>query len=141
MYSGACSDPFANPGLSHVALHDSAAVLSTQNGEVGKADVFYFDYGVLVFWGLTEKQERDVIRNIAMPCLLDPLPQVRQRVTRSLAGSTTAVLPPMQRGRAHPRLLPPCFACWEVFHHMHAQLAHSTGQLIQWGGAAVWALL
>lgn len=46
-----------------------------QNGEVGKADVFYFDYGVLVFWGLTEKQERDVIRNIAMPCLLDPLPQ------------------------------------------------------------------
>lgn len=32
--------------------------------------------GVLAFWGLTEKQERDVIRNIVTPCLVDSLPQV-----------------------------------------------------------------
>ena len=32
--------------------------------------------GVIAFWGLAEKQERDVIRNIVTPCLIDPLPQV-----------------------------------------------------------------
>lgn len=42
----------------------------------GVGEVFYFDYGVLAMWGLMEKQERDVIRNIVTPCMLDPLPQV-----------------------------------------------------------------
>jgi hypothetical protein len=41
--------------------------------------------GVVVFWGLTEKQERDVIRNIVTPCLVDPLPQVRCGATGSSA--------------------------------------------------------
>lgn len=36
--------------------------------------------GVLAFWGLTEKQEREVIRNIVTPCMLDPLPQVGRAV-------------------------------------------------------------
>lgn len=49
-------------------------VETAQDGGVDTA-VFYFDYGVIAFWGLIEKQERDVIRNIVTPCLIDPLPQ------------------------------------------------------------------
>lgn len=36
-------------------------------------DVFYFDYGVIVCWGLSQAAERDVIRSLAGPALVDPL--------------------------------------------------------------------
>ena len=39
-----------------------------------RGDVFYFDYGVLALWGLTERAEREVVRGLAGPCLVDALP-------------------------------------------------------------------
>ena len=36
--------------------------------------MFYFDYGCLAFWGLTERQEREVMRGLVGPCLIDALP-------------------------------------------------------------------
>lgn len=37
-------------------------------------DIFYFDYGCVAFWGLTQKQEQDVLRNLVVPCEENPLP-------------------------------------------------------------------
>lgn len=36
--------------------------------------MFYFDYGCVAFWGLTQKQEQDILRNIVVPCEENPLP-------------------------------------------------------------------
>lgn len=35
--------------------------------------MFYFDYGVVVIWGLSQAAEREVIRSLAGPALVDPL--------------------------------------------------------------------
>lgn len=43
-----------------------------EHGIVG--DVLYFDYGVVVFWGLSKKQEQDVLKNLVAPCQEAPLP-------------------------------------------------------------------
>lgn len=45
-----------------------------QDGEYCRGEVFYFDYGCLALWGLSERQEREVIRALAGPCLVDALP-------------------------------------------------------------------
>lgn len=37
-------------------------------------DIFFFDYGCIAFWGLTEIQEQDVLRNMVVPCEENPLP-------------------------------------------------------------------
>ncbi|BDA47956.1 Required for meiotic nuclear division protein 1 homolog [Coccomyxa sp. Obi] len=37
-------------------------------------DIFYFDYGCVSFWNLTPKQEQDVLKNLVVPCEVDPLP-------------------------------------------------------------------
>ncbi|PSC74837.1 Sporulation RMD1 [Micractinium conductrix] len=47
---------------------------SSKDGEVARGEVFYFDYGCLAFWGLSERQEREVMRMLAGPCLVDALP-------------------------------------------------------------------
>ena len=45
-----------------------------QDGEYCRGEVFYFDYGCLAFWGLSERQEREVMRSLVAPCLVDALP-------------------------------------------------------------------
>lgn len=52
----------------------SGPLLHWQGADLITGDVFYFDYGVLVMWGLTEPAEREVIRSLAGPALVDPLP-------------------------------------------------------------------
>ncbi|KFM27910.1 Sporulation protein RMD1 [Auxenochlorella protothecoides] len=44
-----------------------------EGDELVTGDVFYFDYGVIVCWGLSQAAERDVIRSLAGPALVDPL--------------------------------------------------------------------
>lgn len=46
-----------------------------EHGIVG--DVLYFDYGVVVFWGLSKKQEQDVLKNLVAPCQEAPLPAAK----------------------------------------------------------------
>lgn len=35
---------------------------------------FFFEYGIVVFWGLTPKEERTAMRELVSTCELDPLP-------------------------------------------------------------------
>ncbi|GIL90859.1 hypothetical protein Vretifemale_18578 [Volvox reticuliferus] len=37
------------------------------------SDVFFFDYGVVACWGLLPDAERDLVRNIAVQCAVQPL--------------------------------------------------------------------
>ncbi|KAK9822191.1 hypothetical protein WJX81_000989 [Elliptochloris bilobata] len=63
---------------SRFLLHKYPDVLygqySTPGAEHSSGDIFYFDYGCITFWGLSQKQEQDVLRNLVVPCMLDPLP-------------------------------------------------------------------
>eukprot|EP00884_Botryococcus_braunii_P016721 jgi/Botrbrau1/3732/Bobra.0363s0017.2 len=43
-------------------------------GAEAKGDIFYFDYGCVAMWGLTQKEEQDVLRNVVVPCQENPLP-------------------------------------------------------------------
>lgn len=56
-------------------LHQYPDVMYGQLQEAthSHGDIFYFDYGVLVIWGLTELEERDILRSIVAPFLIDPL--------------------------------------------------------------------
>jgi hypothetical protein len=56
-------------------LHQYPDVLYGQLQEPTYAhgDIFYFDYGVLAFWGLTELEEREIIRSLVAPALIDSL--------------------------------------------------------------------
>lgn len=47
---------------------------SAQDGEYVRGEVFYFDYGCLAFWGLSERAEREVLRLLVAPALVDALP-------------------------------------------------------------------
>ena len=61
-------------------LHSYPDALYGQYSELGQGivgDVLYFDYGVVVFWGLTKKQEQDVLKNLVVPCQLSPLPPAK----------------------------------------------------------------
>ncbi len=40
-----------------------------------RGECFYFDYGAVAFWNLSERQEREVIRMLLGPCLVDTLTQ------------------------------------------------------------------
>eukprot|EP00890_Picochlorum_soloecismus_P004186 jgi/Picsp_1/4769/NSC_02137-R1_protein len=44
------------------------------------ADVFYFDYGVVVTWNLTLKEERLLLQQLVQPALIDPLPMLEVEV-------------------------------------------------------------
>ena len=64
-------------------LHSYAEVLYGQYGSLGEessGDVFYFDYGCVAFWGLTEKQETDILHNIVRPCEENSLPPVESEL-------------------------------------------------------------
>lgn len=58
--------------LSSTNSHPKSSTLS-QGEELVEGDVFYFDYGVVVIWGLSQAAEREVIRSLAGPALVDPL--------------------------------------------------------------------
>jgi uncharacterized Rmd1/YagE family protein len=45
-----------------------------QDGEACRGECFYFDYGAVAFWNLSEAREREVIRGLLGPCLVDALP-------------------------------------------------------------------
>ncbi|KAK9839104.1 hypothetical protein WJX74_009646 [Apatococcus lobatus] len=45
-----------------------------QPGSEAMGDIFYFDYGCVVFWGLDQKQEQQVLRNVVVPNEENPLP-------------------------------------------------------------------
>lgn len=47
----------------------------TDGNTVGRGDVFYFDYGIVVFWGLTVLDEHTVLRSLVSGCVMDPLPK------------------------------------------------------------------
>jgi uncharacterized Rmd1/YagE family protein len=47
---------------------------STKDGEACRGECFYFDYGAVAFWNLSEAREREVIRGLLGPCLVDALP-------------------------------------------------------------------
>ncbi len=42
-------------------------------GSDGEGDVFYFDYGVVAFWGCTKAAEQDVLRTVVADCTIQPL--------------------------------------------------------------------
>ncbi|KAL4859482.1 Sporulation protein RMD8 [Chlorella vulgaris] len=46
---------------------------SAKEGEPCRGECFYFDYGAVAFWGLSERQEREVLRTLLAPCLVDDL--------------------------------------------------------------------
>ncbi|EFN59105.1 hypothetical protein CHLNCDRAFT_137893 [Chlorella variabilis] len=48
---------------------------STKDGVMCRGECFYFDYGAVAFWNLSERQEREVIRTLLGPCLVDSLTQ------------------------------------------------------------------
>jgi uncharacterized Rmd1/YagE family protein len=52
------------------ARHDATA----PGGARILGDVFYFEYGVVVAWGLPAEEERAVVRALAGPAAVDPLP-------------------------------------------------------------------
>jgi uncharacterized Rmd1/YagE family protein len=47
---------------------------SSKDGSIVRGEVFYFDYGCLAFWGLSERQEREVLGLLVGPALVDALP-------------------------------------------------------------------
>ena len=64
-------------------LHSYAEVLYGQYGNLGEessGDVFYFDYGCVAFWGLTEKQEQDILTNIVRHCEENSLPSIESEM-------------------------------------------------------------
>ena len=64
-------------------LHSYAEVLYGQYGNLGEessGDVFYFDYGCVAFWGLTEKQEQDILTNIVSHCEENSLPSLESEM-------------------------------------------------------------
>lgn len=55
-------------------LHGVAEV-SPVDMQSGSGDVFYFDYGVIVFWGLTAGAESTILRYFMPGVAIDPLPK------------------------------------------------------------------
>lgn len=56
-------------------IHPYAEVVHASAGMQPLAgDIFFFDYGVVVFWGMTRAEEQEIIRNVIAVCQRDPLP-------------------------------------------------------------------
>ena len=75
-----------------------------QDGEYIKGEVFYFDYGCLAFWGLTERQEREVMRSLVGPCLIDALPAGEVEVDEFQVGGRAPALPALPALHVLPAL-------------------------------------
>jgi uncharacterized Rmd1/YagE family protein len=55
-----------------------SSVYKVPGGDAAQGDIFYFDWGCIVFWGLDKSMERHIIKEIAEPCLEgDALPTDR----------------------------------------------------------------
>ena len=55
------------------------SVYKVPGGDAALGDIFYFDWGCVVFWGLDKSAERHILKEIAEPCVdEDPLPLDRQ---------------------------------------------------------------
>jgi uncharacterized Rmd1/YagE family protein len=55
------------------------SIYKVPGGDAARGDIFYFDWGAVVFWGLETEAERHILKEIAEPCLdEDPLPPDRQ---------------------------------------------------------------
>lgn len=63
-------------------------------------DILYFDYGCIAFWGLTEKQEQDVLRNMVVPCEENPLPVGEVEIDEFQFHYTASEKPHIQNVRA-----------------------------------------
>jgi len=46
-----------------------SSVYKVPGGDAAQGDIFYFDWGCVVFWGLEESMEKHIIKEIAEPCL------------------------------------------------------------------------
>ncbi|KAG7671789.1 putative Sporulation protein RMD1 [Nannochloris sp. 'desiccata'] len=46
-----------------------SSVYRVPGGDAAQGDIFYFDWGCIVFWGLEKSMERHIIKEIAEPCL------------------------------------------------------------------------
>jgi uncharacterized Rmd1/YagE family protein len=46
-----------------------SSVYKVPGGDAAQGDIFYFDWGCVVFWGLEKSMERHIIREIAEPCV------------------------------------------------------------------------
>lgn len=62
----------------------------------GQGNIFFFDFGCVVFWGLETSAERHIIREIALPCANFPLSLSREERDRVLVLYTTAPQPVVQ---------------------------------------------
>lgn len=60
------------------------------------ADCFFFDYGVVCCWGLTAKQEQDILSSLAKKAQQQPLPPREIEVDRFEYNYSTAAPPSMQ---------------------------------------------
>lgn len=47
------------------------SVYKVPGGDTSRGDIFYFDWGCIVFWGLEKSAERHILREIAEPCVDD----------------------------------------------------------------------
>ena len=54
------------------------------------SSVLYFDFGCMVFWGLSKEAERFILREVAEPCCTGPLPAEAWEVDRMRVQYTTA---------------------------------------------------
>ena len=71
-------------------LHSYPDVLYGHYGRPAQescGDVFYFDYGCVAFWGLTQKQEQDILRNLVVPCEDNPLPPAEVEIDEFQVGT------------------------------------------------------
>ncbi|KAG2484147.1 hypothetical protein HYH03_017029 [Edaphochlamys debaryana] len=64
-------------GSSNVHKYPDVIHVQTAPGKNGGpgSDVFFFDFGVVACWALTQEQEREVVRNLAVQCAVQPLPE------------------------------------------------------------------
>ncbi|EFN59010.1 hypothetical protein CHLNCDRAFT_137677 [Chlorella variabilis] len=59
-------------------------------GDDSAGHVFYFDFGVLVFWGLSKDIERYILREVVDACMTGPLPADVREVDRLRVVYSTA---------------------------------------------------
>lgn len=66
------------------------------SGRLSLADVFYFDYGVVVTWNMSLQEERLLLENIVKPAAVDPLDDLQVEVDEFLFHYTMSEKPHIQ---------------------------------------------
>lgn len=59
-------------------------------GDSSTSSVFYFDFGVVVFWQLSKEIEQYILREVAQPCMVAPLPPEQRETDRMRVQYTSA---------------------------------------------------